>query len=95
MTQVKYSSLVALALRLSQNIHLFALKAFGADSSGWSTSQGVRGFLLHSLDLLKAFDRVHWPTLWEALREQGVPEHLVWLLENAYDEQLGGHGRMG
>ena len=42
-----------------------------------------------SLDLSKAFDRVHWPTLWEALREQGVPEHLVWLLENAYDEQLG------
>ena len=33
--------------------------------------------------------RVHWPTLWEALREQGVPEHLVWLLENGYDEQLG------
>ena len=23
------------------------------------------------------------------LREQGVPEHLVWLLENAYDEQFG------
>ena len=42
-----------------------------------------------SLDLSKAFDRVHWPTLWVALREQGVPEHLVWLLENAYDEQLG------
>ena len=41
------------------------------------------------LDLSKPFDRVHWPTLWEALRQQGVPEHLVWLLENAYDEQLG------
>ena len=42
-----------------------------------------------SLDSSKAFDRVHWPTLWEALGEQGVPEHLVWLLENACDEQLG------
>ena len=42
-----------------------------------------------SLDLSKAFDRIHWPTLWVALREQGVPEHLVWLLENAYAEQIG------
>ena len=41
-----------------------------------------------SFDLSKAFDRVRWPTLWEALREQGVPERLVWLLENAYDGQL-------
>ena len=36
-----------------------------------------------------AFDRIHWPTLWVALREQGVPEHLVCLLENAYAEQIG------
>ena len=42
-----------------------------------------------SLEWSKAFDCVHWPTLCKALREQGVPEHLVWLLENAYDEQLG------
>ena len=28
-----------------------------------------------SLDLSKAFDRAHWLTLWEALREQGVPKH--------------------
>ena len=42
-----------------------------------------------SLDLSKAFDRTHWPTLWVALREQGVPEHLVWLLANAYAEQIG------
>ena len=43
-----------------------------------------------SLDLSKAFDRIHWPTLWVALREPGVPEHLVRLLENAYAEQFGG-----
>ena len=42
-----------------------------------------------SLDLSKAFDRIHWPTLSVALREQGVPEHLVLLLENAYAEQIG------
>ena len=41
-----------------------------------------------SLDLSNTFDRVHWPTLWVALREQRVPEHLVWLLHNAHDEQL-------
>ena len=41
-----------------------------------------------SLDLFKAFDRIYWPTLWVALREQGVPEHLVSLLENAYAEQM-------
>ena len=41
-----------------------------------------------SLDLPNTFDRVHWPTLWVALREQRVPEHLVWLLHNAHDEQL-------
>ena len=28
-----------------------------------------------SLDLSKAFDRVHWPTWSETLPEPGVPEH--------------------
>ena len=42
-----------------------------------------------SLDLSNTFDRAHWPTLWVALREQRVPEHIVWLLHNAHDEQLG------
>lgn len=37
----KYSSICAMALPLSQSIHMFALKAFDADSSGWSKSQGV------------------------------------------------------
>ena len=41
------------------------------------------------LDLSKAFDRIHWPTLWIALQEQGVPEQVLLLLVHAYDEQLG------
>ena len=30
-----------------------------------------------SLDLSKAFDRVHWPALWAALHDQGVSEHCI------------------
>ena len=29
-----------------------------------------------SLDLSKAFDRVHWPALWTALVDEGIPVHL-------------------
>ena len=53
-----------------------------------ATAAGITVWIVSS-DLSKAFDHVHGPTFWEALREQGAPEHLVWLLENAYDEQLG------
>ena len=42
-----------------------------------------------SLDLSKAFDRVHWPALWAALFEQGVPEHLIWVLQQVYYGQHG------
>ena len=41
MTQSKYSSLLEMAIRLSQSIHLFALKAFDAACRRWSTSQVV------------------------------------------------------
>ena len=34
-----------------------------------------------SLDLSKAFDRVHWPALWTALVDEGIPVHLVWILQ--------------
>ena len=37
----------------------------------------------------KAFDRISWPALWEALLEHGVPEHLVWTLQCLYAEQTG------
>ena len=42
-----------------------------------------------SLDLSKAFDRVHWPTLWQALRQQGVSDHLIWVMQLLYENQEG------
>ena len=42
-----------------------------------------------SLDLSKAFDRVHWPALWKSLREQGISEHMVWMISKLYDGQFG------
>jgi len=42
-----------------------------------------------SLDLSKAFDRVSWPALWEALLQQGISKHLVWILQTMYYEQTG------
>ena len=42
-----------------------------------------------SLDLSKAFDRVHWPALWRALVEEGIPDHLVWILQCVYFGQCG------
>ena len=46
-----------------------------------------------SLDLSKAFDRIHWPTLWVTLREQGVPEHLAWLYAEQIGEVMGEWGK--
>ena len=42
-----------------------------------------------SLDLSKAFDRARWPALWTALFEQGVPQHLIWILQRVYYGQHG------
>lgn len=42
-----------------------------------------------SMDLSKVFGRVHWPSLWNALENQGVSEHLTWLLHNLYRNQIG------
>ena len=42
-----------------------------------------------SLDLSKAFDRVHWPALWRALVDEGIPDHLVWILQCIYLGQCG------
>jgi hypothetical protein len=44
--------------------------------------------LIVSLDLSKAFDRVHWPAPSRALRRQGVSYHLAWLLETLYEDHL-------
>ena len=42
-----------------------------------------------SLDLSKAFDRVSWPALWQALRGSGLSHHMVWLLQQLYADQHG------
>lgn len=44
---------------------------------------------LVSLDLSKAFDRVSWPALWRALKEQGISDHLIWILQTLYHDQEG------
>ena len=42
-----------------------------------------------SLDLSKAFDRVDWDALWDALRHHGVSEHKIWILQVMYHDQKG------
>ena len=42
-----------------------------------------------SLDSSKAFDRVHWPALWRALSQQGLSEHMIWMIQNIYRDQQG------
>ena len=37
----------------------------------------------------KAFDRVHWPTLWNALRAQGISDNMIWMLSKLYEGQSG------
>ena len=41
------------------------------------------------LDLSKAFDRVHWPALWEVLVDERIPDHLIWILQCVYFGQCG------
>ena len=42
-----------------------------------------------SLDLSKAFDRIEWGPLWRALRDQGISDHMIWLLQCLYQDQSG------
>ena len=53
-----------------------------------ATAHGIPVWLV-SLDLSKAFDRVHWPTLWNALRAQGISDHMIWMLSKLYEGQSG------
>ena len=53
----------------------------------WDTGIPVR---IVSLDLSKAFDdRANWNALWLALRDHGVSDHLIWILQLIYSNQLG------
>ena len=40
------------------------------------------------LDYQKAFDCVNWKILWGVLREMGVPEHLIALIRNLYNNNM-------
>ena len=40
----------------------------------WSVNMPIS---IISLDLSKAFDRVHWPSLWRALSQQGISDHMI------------------
>ena len=42
-----------------------------------------------NLDLSKAFDKVKWENLWEALSEHGVSDHMLWVLQCMYYGQTG------
>ena len=42
-----------------------------------------------SLDLSKAFDRVNWESLWQAVGDHGASQHLVWILQSLYYQQPG------
>ena len=53
-----------------------------------ATAHGIPVWMV-SLDLSKAFDRVHWPTLWNALRAQGISDHMIWMLSKLYEGQSG------
>ena len=48
------------------------------------SSGNVRIWIV-SLDLSKAFDRVQW----RALSEQGLSEHMIWMIQNLYRNQQG------
>ena len=53
-----------------------------------TTAHGIPVWLV-SWYLSKAFDRVHWPTLWNALRAQGISDHMIWMLSKVYEGQSG------
>ena len=44
---------------------------------------------IFSLDLSKAFERVHWPALWRALSQQGLSNQMIWIFHNLYRNQEG------
>ena len=42
-----------------------------------------------NLDFSKAFDKIDWNALWFALRQQGISEHLIGILQCVYCGQTG------
>ena len=51
----------------------------------WDKAEATRfPVWIISLDLSKVFARSRWPALWTALFEQGVPQHLNWILQRMH-----------
>ena len=42
-----------------------------------------------SLDFSRVFDRANWNALWLALRDHGESDHLIWILQVIYSNQMG------
>ena len=42
-----------------------------------------------TLAISKSFDHVHWGSLWQALRQHEVSDHMVWILQCLYHNQVG------
>ena len=53
-----------------------------------ATAHGIPVWMV-SLNLSKAFDRVRWPTLWNAFRAQGISDHMIWMLSKLYEGLSG------
>ena len=51
------------------------------------TREFQKNIYLCFIDYVKAFDRVDHNTLWEILKELGIPDHLTCLLRNLYAGQ--------
>ena len=53
-----------------------------------TTARGIPVWLV-SLDPSDAFNRLHWLTLWNALRAKGISDHMIWMLSKLYEGQSG------
>ena len=53
-----------------------------------TTAHGIPVWMV-GLDLSKAIDCVHWPTLWNALRAHGISDHMIWMLSKLHEGQSG------
>ena len=52
-----------------------------AIDKSWSVKMPI---WIISFDLSKAFDCVHWPSLWRALSQQGISDRIISFSKNIY-----------